>query len=189
MESQFTVVFDACVLYPAPVRDLLLQLATRGLFRGRWTREIQDEWIRNLLTNRPDLNENKLKYTCEMMNKSVLDCLIEDYEELVPSIFLPDPDDAHVLAAAIKAQAQAIITYNIKDFPDKILKKYQIEVQHPDTFLRYQMDLHLPAFLSCVKSVRARLKNPPKTSQEYLTTLFQHLPQTVSVLKQYLDII
>ncbi len=93
--------------------------------------------------------------------------------------------DKHILAAAIKSQAQVIVTYNQKDFPKEILDKYSIDVQHPDTFLRYQMDLHLPAFLSCVKTVRTRLKNPAKNADEYLFTLFQHLPQTVNMLKPY----
>ena len=74
MQSQFTVLFDACVLYPAPVRDLLLQMASRGLFRGRWTERIQEEWIRNLLKNRTDLKRAQLERTRVMMNDAVLDC-------------------------------------------------------------------------------------------------------------------
>lgn len=189
MHSQFTVLFDACVLYSAPVRDLLLQLASEGIFRGRWSSRIQEEWMRNLLKNRPSLGKQELERTCKLMNASILDGLVEDYEGLATGITLPDSNDAHVVAAAIKSQAQVIVTFNLKDFPDEILSTYQIEAQHPDVFLRYQMDLHLPAFLSCVKTVRARLKNPPRTAQEYLFTLFQQLPQTVNVLKQYADLI
>lgn len=113
MQTQFTVLLDACVLYLAPVRDVLLQLASKGLYRARWTKRIQDEWIRNLIKNRPDLNETQLERTCALMNSSVLDCLVEDYEELASGLSLPDPGDAHVLAAAIKSQAQIIVTYNI----------------------------------------------------------------------------
>lgn len=90
MHSGFTVLLDACVLYPAPVRDLLLQLAYKGLFRARWTRKIEDEWISNLLKNRSDLHRKQMERTCELMNKSILDCLIEDYEELIEGIKLPD---------------------------------------------------------------------------------------------------
>lgn len=189
MQSQFTVIIDSCVLYAAPVRDLTLQLASEGLFRVRWTLKIQDEWKTNLLKNRPDLKREQLERTCELMNKSILNCLVKDYEELATGIILPDPNDAHVVAAALKSQAQIIVTDNLKDFPDKVLEKYQIEAQHPDTFLRSQLHLYLPAFLSSVKVVRARLKNPPKTANEYLFTLFQHLPQTVNILKQYADLI
>jgi hypothetical protein len=119
------------------------------------------------------------------MNERVLDCLINEYEDLMLGIILPDQQDAHVLAAAIKVQAQIIVTYNIKDFPSKILKKFEIEVQHPDTFLRYQLDLKPSIFLSCVKNIRQRLKNPPVTASRYLSVLFPLLPQTVSYLKDY----
>lgn len=189
MHSHFTVLFDACVLYPAAVRDLLLQLAHKGLFRGRWTKKIQEEWVSNLLKNRPDLARQQLERTCELMNKQVLDCLVEDYEDLSTGLMLPDTGDAHVLAAAIKAQAQIIVTYNLKDFPNSILQKYDIEAQDPDTFLRYQIDLCLPDFLTCIKEIRSRLKSPPKTANEYLFILFHHLPQTVNILKQYVDLI
>ncbi len=185
MQTQFTVVFDACVLYPAPVRDLLLQLASKGLYRARWTKKIQEEWTRNLLKNRPDISKSQLDRTCSLMNDTILDCLIEDYEELVVGISLPDHDDVHVLAAAIKAQAQTIVTYNLKDFPPEIIRKFGIEVQHPDLFFRYQIDLHMPIFLSSIKAIRSRLKNPPRTSDQYLLTLLEHLPQTVSVLQKY----
>jgi hypothetical protein len=95
-----------------------------------------------------------------------------------------------VLAAAVRAQAQIIVTYNLKDFPSNVLTTYDIEAQHPDTFLRHQIDLSAPRFLSSVKTVRNRLKNPPKTVEEYLDILVsQNLPQTASFLKQYADLI
>ncbi len=189
METQFTVLFDACVLYPAPLRDLLIELATKGVFRGRWTDRIHDEWIRNLLKNRPDLKNDQLERTRKLMNERVLDCLVYDYEDLMKSIILPDQQDAHVLAAAIKAQAQIIVTSNIKDFPAEILNKYEIEAQHPDTFLRHQLDLKLSVFLSSVKNIRQRLKKPPTSANQYLSILFPHLPQTVSILKEYENLI
>ena len=145
--------------------------------------------MKSLLKNRQDIKREQLERTCEIMNKTILNCLVEDYEELAIGIALPDPNDTHVVAAALKSQAQVIVTYNLKDFPQSILAKYQIEGLHPDTFLRSQIDLYPAPFLSCVKAIRARLKNPPKTSQEYLSTLFQHLPQTVNILKEYTDLI
>jgi hypothetical protein len=189
METQFTILLDACVLYPAPLRDLLIELATKGMFRGRWTNKIHDEWIRNLLKNRPDLTKDQLERTRKLMNERVLDCLIHDYEDLMKSIVLVDQHDVHVLAAAIKAQAQIIVTFNIKDFPREILKKFDIEAQHPDTFLRHQLDLKLSVFLSSVRNIRQRLKKPPISASQYLCILFPHLPQTVSVLKQYENLI
>ncbi len=185
MQTQFTVVLDACVLYPAPVRDLLLQLGVKGLFRARWTMQIQDEWKRNLQKNRPELSVGQLDRTCTLMNSCILDCLVKGYEDLMPGLVLPDQNDVHVLAAAIKSQSQIIVTYNLKDFPKGILEKYDIEAQDPDLFLRSQMDLNLPLFLTGVKEIRARLKNPEKNANEYLFDLFHHIPQTVSELKKY----
>lgn len=189
MLNQFAVILDSCVLYNAPVRDLLLQLGSQGLFRAKWTRKIQEEWIFSLLKNRPDIKREQLERTCEIMNKSILNCLVEDYEELAPNLTLPDPKDIHIIAAALRSQAQIIVTYNLKDFPERILGKYKIDAQDPDTFLLSQLDLYLPSFLSGVKTIRARLRNPPKTSEEYLFTLFQHLPKTVNILKSYADLI
>ena len=96
-----TVVLDACVLYPAPLRDLLLWLAVTGLYRPRWTEAIHGEWMESLLRERPDLARNRLKRTRDLMNQAVPDCLVLGYEGLIVSLFLPDPDDRHVLAAAI----------------------------------------------------------------------------------------
>lgn len=123
------------------------------------------------------------------MNERVLDCLVIGYEELEIRDQLPDENDAHVLAAAIKSQSQIIVTFNTKDFPIEVLRKYDIEAQHPDTFLRAQLDLSLPVFLGSVKNIRSRLKNPPMTANQYLFTLFNDLPQTVTFLKQYMHLI
>jgi len=105
MESNFTVIYDACILYPAPLRDLLMQLALTGLFQARWTDRIHDEWTRNVLKNRPDLTVAQLNRTRAMMNAAVEDALVLEYEYIIPSLELPDTDDRHVLAAAIAAKA------------------------------------------------------------------------------------
>src|SRR5438094_5200959 len=112
-----TVVLDACVLYPAPLRDLLLWLAVIGLYRPRWTEAIHQEWMENLIRERPDLSRDRLDRTRNLMNQSVPDCLVSGYEELIASLALPDPNDRHVLAAAIHAGAESIVTYNLSDFP------------------------------------------------------------------------
>ncbi len=100
--ANFTAVFDACVLYPAPLRDLLMSVALTEQFHARWTSEIHDEWVKNLLKQREDLTEAKLQRTVELMNAAVPDCLVENYEGYIDSLELPDLDDRHVLAAAIK---------------------------------------------------------------------------------------
>lgn len=88
MSSNFTVVFDANVLYPAPLRDFLMQLALTDLFRAKWTNMIHDEWIRNVLKNRPDLTQKQLERTRDLMNAHVRDSVVEDYEFLIPTIDL-----------------------------------------------------------------------------------------------------
>lgn len=104
---------------------------------------------------------------------------------------LPDPDDRHVLAAAIHCKAQMIVTYNLKDFPKEILQLFEIEAQHPDVFLRHIIDLAPPHFLEAVKEIRGRLNNPLITPEAYLNRLLnQHeLPQTFAFLKQYITLI
>lgn len=190
MISSYTVVFDACVLYPAPLRDFLIQLATVGLFRARWTDQIHDEWIRNVLKDRPDIGVEPLKRTRCLMNQAVMGCLVEGHESLIEAITLPDPDDRHVLAAAIHCCADAIITFNLKDFPDSEIRRYNIEAQHPDEFLHHQFGLDQASMIITAQRVRRRLKNPPKTAEEFLDTLeAQQLPQTVSELKPYIAVI
>ena len=98
----FVVVYDACVLYPAPLRDLLLRVAHAGLVRARWTDAILDECFRNVLLGRPELDERALQRTRALMNAAIADCLVTDYEPLIPGLDLPDANDRHVLAAAIR---------------------------------------------------------------------------------------
>ena len=98
--------------YPAPLRDLLMELATAGLFRAKWSEQIQEEWIESLLKKRPDLNRERLERTKKIANKAVPDCLVEGYKSLIEGLQLPDVNDRHVLAAAIHCNAQVIVTYN-----------------------------------------------------------------------------
>lgn len=184
--SQFTVIYDANVLYPAPLRDLLLRLAGTGLFRARWSAQIRDEWTRNLLAKRPELME-KIKRTADLVDKSVPDCLVVGHEHLIPCIQgMPDPDDRHVLAAAMKCGAELIVTFNLKDFPTAVLESYDVEAIHPDDFISDVLDLNLGSCIQAVSEMRAALKNPPKTQDEFLSILLkQQLPQTVSWLEKY----
>lgn len=182
----FTVVFDACVLYPAPLRDLLLELSTEGIFRARWTDQIHEEWIGHVLEKNPHITAAQLTRTRTLMNQAVPDCLVTGYESLIASLKLPDPDDRHILAAAIVARAGAIVTFNVRDFPDEVLDTYGIEALHPDDFLIYQFDLAPAAVIRAIKTVRMRLKHPPMDVDEYLACLTrQRLPQFVEKLQSY----
>jgi predicted nucleic acid-binding protein len=186
----YTALYDACVLHPAPLRDLLMQLALSDLFRAKWSNAIHDEWIDSVLERRPDLKREQLERTRELMNSHVRDCLVEEYEPLIEAIVLPDPDDRHVLAAAIHARADVIVTFNLADFPADVLRGRGLEAQHPDEFITHLTDLAPQAVIHAARTCRARLQHPPKSVNEYLECIAaQGLPQTVAFLRQSSDLI
>jgi predicted nucleic acid-binding protein len=168
---KFTAVLDACVLYPAPIRDLLLHIASFELFKPKWTDTIQDEWKRNLLINRPDLKEEQLQRTIDEMNKAFPDSNIRNYEVLISSLKLPDKDDRHVLASAIRCNADVIVTSNLKDFPTTYLQQFDIEPQHPDPFISSLIDLNPDRCLSAFHRQVSFLKNPPLKAEQVLIKL------------------
>ena len=139
--TDLVVVYDACVLYPAALRDFLMQLALADIYQAKWTNDIHEEWIRNVLKQRVDILRAQLDSVKEMMNECASDALIFDYESLIDSLVLPDKNDRHVLAAAIRANVSVIVTYNLKDFPKKIRNQYGIEAQYPDEFILHLFDL------------------------------------------------
>ena len=166
-----TVVYDACVLNPAPLRDTLIWLARAGLFRARWTDRILDETFRAIQKQRPDLPSRRLERTRALMCMAVADCLVTGYEVLIPGLTLPDPDDRHVLAAAIRCGAQVIVTNNLGDFPAKALEPHSIEAQTPDEFVLRLVEVDLEAVVDAVKRQAASLRSPPRTFLELLETL------------------
>jgi hypothetical protein len=161
-----------------------VRLGRTGLFRARWTNEIHDEWIRSVLEDRPDLSRDRLERTRDLMNEHILDSLVTDYEHHIPSIVLPDPNDRHVVAAAVEAVADVIITFNLKDFSDSALSTLGIKAQHPDDFVLELLETDEAAVCAILRSQRMDLKNPPKSAEELLDTLeSQGLPRTVARLR------
>lgn len=167
----FVVVYDACVLHPAPLRDLLVRIANSGVVRARWSERILDECFRSILARRSDLDPAALARTRALMCEAVPDCLVERYEHLEAALDLPDPDDRHVLAAAIRAGAQAIVTFNLSDFPDHVLARYDVEAKHPDEFVIDSLDLAPVVVTQCVLQQAAACRNPPVTVSDLLDTL------------------
>ena len=183
--AAYTALYDACVLYPAALRDLLMWLALTDLFRAKWTDAIHEEWMRNVLKDRPDLTRTQLERTRGLMNATVRDCLVTDYEVLIEALELPDPNDRHVLAAAIRGHADVIVTSNLKHFPADTLHRYGLEAQHPDQFITHLLHLAPTTVYQAVKLQRDALNNPPRTAEELLETLEkQGLVQTVAHLRR-----
>lgn len=178
--------YDANVLYPAFLRDTLVQLATQGIVQARWTDQIHDEWIRNILQDRPDISPSSLARTRRLMNFHVPRATIENYEFLIPTLQLPDENDRHVLAAAIHAKARFIVTFNLEDFPTLVLAQHGIQAIAPDAFLSELFVSNRGEMLAALKTQRSRMKNPPLTSDKFLETLSrQGLPNFVAALRNH----
>src|SRR5205823_142838 len=190
MEPPVTAIYDANVLYPAPLRDLFIRLAQAGLVRAKWTNTIHDEWLRNVLKDNPQLSPERLARTRALMNEAVRDCLVEGYEDLIDSLTLPDPDDRHILAAAIRVGAEVIVTYNVKDFPAETLAKFDIEAQHPDDFLVALFDLAPGLVCAAVKRQREGLRSPPQDSRRITCHARKPgLTQAVARLRQFVELL
>lgn len=186
----YTALLDANVLYPASIRDLLLQLASTNQYRARWSEDIHREWIESLLTNEPHRDRAKLELTRDKMNRAIRDSLITGYQGLIQSLTLPDPDDRHVLAAAIVGKCDVIVTKNVRDFPEDTLAPFDIEAQDPDEFLCNHLSLAPGNFCTVVRTIRKRLQNPPYEVKEYLDRLTSvGLVATVASLKQFTSLI
>ena len=185
-QSSFTAVYDACVLYPAPLRDFLMWLALSGRFRAKWSLEIHSEWKRNLLRNRPDLTVEQLDRTSGLMEQALPDACVTGYEDLVEGLKLPDIDDRHVLAAAIRCNASVIVTFNQKDFPSEALSPFGIEAQHPDEFVDNLFNLDPSSVVTAAQRQRKQLKMPPMNVSSYLDLLLrQGLVQSSKALTKY----
>lgn len=140
----------------------------------------------NALLRKGKYSKEVLLRTKELMDAYVRDAKVTGYEKLIDALELPDKDDRHVLAAAIRCNADAIVTFNIKDFPEKALAEYGIDIIHPDDFIYYQLDMAPTTCCQAIRDQRLALKNPKKSVEEFLAILQrQQLPQSVSKLREY----
>jgi hypothetical protein len=173
------------------LRDLLLRLAITDLFRAHWSADIHREWISAVLRERPDIGRDKLENVRQLMDENIRDCLVTGYEPLIPSIQLPDEHDRHVVAAAIRAGAQVIVTYNEKDFPASALKPFGIEAQHPDVFLEHVFDLEIDIALAAVKGQRSAYRNPAITAEDFVQMLREKygLLRVAAMLQSHMSLI
>lgn len=184
----FTAIYDANVLHPPGLRDLLVRLGQTGLFRARWTEQILAETIASILRRRPDLEASRLARTRDLMCEAIPDCIVTGHEPLIDGLELPDPNDRHVLAAAIRCSAQVTVTSNLADFPVSVLEPFNIEAQDPDQFVLDLVDLAPGRVAAVVQQQADALRNPPRTVDDLLETLSASgLPRTVAALRSSFD--
>ena len=169
--ARFIALLDASLLYSQRATNITLHAAKARLFQPTWSAAIHDEWTRGLIKYRPDASPEGVARRRAAMDRSFPGALAAGYEHLIKGIDLQDKDDRHVVAAAIKARADVIVTFNTKHFPNDELEKHGLEAQHPDTFLVHQLTLDPRAFLQCVRKARQQLVRPPYTAVEFLEGL------------------
>lgn len=182
--SNIIAILDANILYPAVLRDLFMELAVQGCFQAKWSDKIHEEWINSLMRKEPQRDISKLIRTKDLMNEAVMDCLVTDFDHIIPTLHLPDDDDRHVLAAAIKSNSDYVVTNNLKDFPDSELEKYGVAKISPDDFALMLLENNRIEFETSINRIMARLKNPPMEYEDYLLKLRkQGLYKTVDALQ------
>jgi PIN domain len=150
-------VFDACTLYPFHLRNVLVHAAVDRLVEARWTDEINDEWMRNLAARAPAVPLERLQNTRRLMNEALPRALVSGYENHIALVNLPDPDDRHVVAAGIAAGASIILTWNLRHFPAKELKKFGLRREMPDVFLSSLYDKVPDLLISSLANARRNL--------------------------------
>ncbi len=168
----FIVVYDANVLYPNVLRDLLIRIAQADLVQAKWSDQILDETFKALRAKMPDVDESKWSNVRRLMNGAIRDGLVVGYESLIDVVQdLPDLGDRHVVAAAIKCKAQVIVTSNLRDFPPEALQTWDVEAKHPDAFVMDQINLNHSAVYAAVQQIADAWNAPPGTFDDVLNAL------------------
>jgi predicted nucleic acid-binding protein len=177
-----SVVLDACVLYPVGLRDTLLNIAEAGAFRVLWTEEILAETSRNIVEDTPGLTPEHLEKTFAAMRRAFPEAMVEDYEHLVDSM-INHPKDRHVLAAAVAADADVIVTLNTRHFPPTACEPHGISVQTPDDLLCEVAEAQPQLVLGVLSAQAARKTRPPMSLPEMLDRLEVHVPRFVGIVR------
>lgn len=189
--ARYTALLDACVLYPPATTDALMSLATAGLYAAKWTTRIEAEWIAALEERRPDI-KGRLDVRRYQMREAIPDWEVPESAWLAcaDGLRLPDPDDVHVLAAALAGHADCIVTANLKDFPQEAVGPLGIDVIHPDQFNVAQWDLDPLVAVAAFKRMRARWKKPEATAEDFANAIERGgMPATAQLLREALELI
>ncbi len=156
--ARFTCVLDTCVIYPIDIRDILLWFAHFDLYRPKWSQTIFDELFKVMLGK--GMTEEKAKKQIERINAAFPDAMVNNYEELIETLSLPDKKDCHVLAAAIKSDANLIVTNNLKDFDNEYLLKFGLSAKNADDFITDTIDLNTKLAKEAFTTMVAHRTNP-----------------------------
>ena len=184
MEDTLRAVLDASVLYPASLRHLLMRLALARLYQPKWSATIHEEWIRSVVRDKPHIPLTRLYGLRDAMEKRINDATVTDYENLIDTLNLPDPNDRHVLAAAIAGDARLIVTRNLRDFPAEALAPHKIRAVHPDAFIRELIGQAPAEVIAAVHDQQRSLKNPPQSLPQLLDLFGRlDLKDTADVLR------
>jgi predicted nucleic acid-binding protein len=166
---RFTAVLDTNVIYPVITRDLLFWFAHYDMYTPKWSNHIFDEWREVML--RRDVSPEEIEKRVHKATLAFPDALVKQYEGLIEVLNLPDMKDRHVLAAAIKTNADLIVSNNIKDFPEKILNSFGVKIKTADDFLTDLIDLNSETAIEAFKEMVLNKKNPDLDEYEVLKQL------------------
>jgi predicted nucleic acid-binding protein len=182
----YSVVLDACVLYPASLRDTLLRFAHAEFYDVLWSARILDEAERNLIDDGRVSAEGAHRLRSKMAEAFDGACVGAATIAGLESAMTNDPKDRHVLAAAVASQAQAVITMNLKDFPEAASALYGIEILHPDEFLMVLYGLDSELAVDIITSQAGALRNPPLTVEDLLDKLAVTVPAFAAAIRRHL---
>lgn len=166
---RFTAVLDTNVVYPVIIRDILFWFAHYDMYTPKWSDEIFNEWRKVLLEK--GVSEEEANRRITKANAAFPDALVKHYRGLIEHLKLPDPNDRHVLAAAIKTNANLIVTNNIKDFPQEYLQSFNLSAKKADDFLTDIIDLNQEQAIAAFKEMVLNKKNPKQDEFEVLNQL------------------
>ncbi len=186
--NRFTVLTDACSLFSPLARNLLLSLAEAEFFRLRWSARILDETERAIARVLGDRRTAERAARARgAMERAFPEAAVTGYEDLTDGLqHLPDPDDAHVIAAAVKTRASIIVTENLRHFPRRVLEPLDLEARTADAFIADTIDLDTGRAIAAVRRMRERFKRPEMTPETLLTAMeAAGLTQTVDVLREH----
>ncbi len=166
---RFSCVLDTNVIYPIDIRDLLFWFASYDLFTPKWSKHIFNEW-EDVMQRKGVANE-EIKKRVAKAQRAFPDAHVDNYEPLIHSLELPDENDRHVLAAAIKAEANIIITNNITDFPKDYLARFGLTAKTADDFITDTIDLNNDLALEAFRALVLNRTNPNLDEFEILDRL------------------